>query len=539
MKPNLAHRYMLGAAICFWASGAFGAAPAGDAEAKKTIKSAMENYMAGDNDVAVKKLNQATALCRTQTCTPSVQGEIYSSLAVVHWVGLEDTNAALDDLRGLLKADPKATLDDSDAPPELVQAFEKLKKGAPAAADAGAARPAPVAPAPPAAAPPAAAPPAVPPKKADAGVEDKKAEEARKAEEAQKATLAKEEAGRKAADDAKRTAAEQKEAARKAAENKKKEAEEKKEAARKEAADKKEAARKEAEEKKEAARKAAEDKKEAARKAAEDKKAEIARKAEEAAKKAEEERLAKEDQKMRTPPPVGKLQESPWHEQTKGYPIPIFVKLPPTPRGIEKPRVEVVKVVTEYVAGDASSPKQVELKPLSGGGYGGLIPCDASMVEGDVTYFTTALNKYDNPVAGGGTRAKPNKVHVKPVFIGTFPHLPGELPPRVCKEDRGGHDSSTKDLNAKAAPGPACTTSAECPNGGLCTKDGCTSAASATPASAAPPLATPAPRSGGCAGCRVGSSGDASWMGGAAFGLALGAAGFARRRRRSRVVNPA
>jgi chemotaxis protein histidine kinase CheA len=557
MKLHLGSFTLVGLALCVWTMGARAAGAAGDADAKKLMKTAMEkNYMGGDFELAVKKLRQATELCQAKGCTPSVQAEIYGSLAVVHWVGTEETGTASDDLRAMVKADPKYELDDTYAPPELLEALETIKGGG--------------------AKPPAAAPPraearpdagaqAMPKPPASAGAapvskqdefarqvearksqlarerddavkaaetaeakriaDEKKAEELRRTQEVEKAAKDKLEAERKAAEEKKAAELRKVEEERKAAEEKKeaerRAIEEKKEAARKAAEEKKEAARRAVEEKK----KAAEEKKEAARRAAEEKKAEAERKIAEAAKKAEEERLAKEEARMKKPPPVGKLQETPWRDQTKGYPIPVYVKLPPAPRGIERPRIEVVKVVTEYSSPDMPTPKQFELKALANGAYGGLLPCEASMREGEVTYFTLALNKYENPVAGGGTRAKPNKVNIKPVFTGSFPHLPGEMPPKVCAEDRGGKQASTTEAkaNAKAAP-TTCQSNAECADG-VCTKDGC------APGLAAPPLPTPEPRRGGCAGCQLGSAGSAP-AGSAVLAIAAWCAHLLRRRRR-------
>jgi len=583
MKPSLVFWLV---ATCLFSVIALADGTAGDAQAKKLLKTAMDkSYMAGDFDVAVGKLNQADALCKMRGCSPSLRAEIYGSLAIVHWVGLEDNDSALQDLRAMVKSDPKFELGDTYAPPELLQALDGVRaEGRRSAAGAGA----PVASgaAPPKIAPPAGPPPAVPPPAVaqaprsaapDAGaapktpeearkqeefrqqvearkaqraheieqagriaeeeaarraVEEKRAEEARKVAEAKKAEEDKKEAARKAAEEKRaeeqrkieeerKAAEEKKEAARKAAEEKKeaerKAAEEKKEAERKAAEDKKEAARKAAEEKKEAARKAAEDKKEAARKAAEDKKEAARKAAEEAAKKAEEERLAKEDQRLRTPPPVGKLQETPWREQTMGYPIPIYVKVPPPPRGVERPRVEVVKVVTEYWAPGVAVPQQVELKPLPNGGYGGHLPCEASDQEGEMTYFTTAINKYDNPVAGSGTRAKPNKVQVKSVFTGSFPHLPGELPPRVCTEER--KEAERKAKEAASAKDVALV------------KEGAAVQETSAPPAAAPTPPTTKPRGGACAGCRLGSGGEGAF-GSAA--LAIAALGLHRLRRRRR-----
>src|SRR5204863_217549 len=143
------------------------------------------------------------------------------------------------------------------------------------------------------------------------------------------------------------------------------------------------------------AQQAAQDKKQAAIKAAEDKKAEDARKAEEA-------KRAKEEERLRTPIKAGKLLEDPWAEQTVGYPLPIFVKLPPPPAGVERERTDVAKVIVEYSGPGSPIPEKYELRALSGG-FGGYLPCTATVTEGVVTYFTIALNKYDNLVAIGGT----------------------------------------------------------------------------------------------------------------------------------------
>ncbi len=65
-----------------------------------------------------------------------------------------------------------------------------------------------------------------------------------------------------------------------------------------------------------------------------------------------------------------------------------------------------------------------------GAGYGGFIPCDATTKEGDVTYFTTAINKYV-PVATGGSAAAMHTVVIRTALKDMQPHLPGELPPRL------------------------------------------------------------------------------------------------------------
>jgi hypothetical protein len=208
--------------------------------------------------------------------------------------------------------------------------------------------------------------------------------------------------------------------------------------------------------------------------------------------------------------------ETPWKEQTIGYPIPVAVKIPPPPPGIERPRVEITKVLVEYYGPAMTIPQQLELKPLSSGGYGGLIPCEASVQEGIVTYFTIAINKYENLVSIGASRDKPHKVRIKPVFAGVFPHLPGALPPRVCTADES---------HPKVVAPAGCQTNVECPDGGICTNNAC-----ATVAAATPPVPT-TKRSGGCRRCEAGSDG-ATPSGAVALAMCAGAAWLLLKRRR-------
>src|SRR5205814_7328379 len=147
MKRSLAFWMVLGAAVCFASAGARAEGTAGDAAAKKLIKTAMDkNYMAGDFDLAVGKLGQASALCQMKGCSSAVTAEIAGSLAVVHFVGLEDADTARQDLRAMIKADPKYELGDTYAPPELLQALDEVRNegkrpaAAPPAASAQVAR---------------------------------------------------------------------------------------------------------------------------------------------------------------------------------------------------------------------------------------------------------------------------------------------------------------------------------------------------------------------------------------------------------------
>ena len=87
----------------------------------------------------------------------------------------------------------------------------------------------------------------------------------------------------------------------------------------------------------------------------------------------------------------------------------------------------------EYSSPALALPKQVDIKPMQGG-FGFLIPCDATSQQGELTYFTTAYNKFDNPVARSGSMEKPRKLKIKVAINSAQPHLPGELPPRSCTD---------------------------------------------------------------------------------------------------------
>jgi len=499
-------RCLLVAAAILLSPRIWAQAGAADAQATTLTRAAVEgNYVAKDFRGAVRKLGQAATLCETRGCTPQVQAQIYASLAVVHWNGTEDYDSAVEALHTMVRLDPEHPLDKRFATPELRAALDTAKDDVRQEAKGGS---------------------AASPRKSQAEMtaEEKEQEFRRKVEE-RKAAYAREaaDAQKKADADATKYAAEQKkaEAARKI-EEAAKAAADKKEAARKAAEDKKEAARKAAEEKKaEAARraieaqKAAEEKKAAERKAAEDKKAEDLRKAEEAKK-------AKEEARLRTPPPVGKLQENAFHEVTLGYPFPIYVKLPPVPPGIEKVRTDVEKVVTEYISPMTPVPQRLELKPLGNGGYGAMLPCEATSLDGELTYFTIAINKYNNLVAIGATPQKPNKVQVTTAMTGKFPHLPGELPPKRCPPTA---PPTASEIAAQPAS-PSCTTDKECPDGGVCAQKTCATVSSA------PPMPKSKPRWRGCFGCELGGRTEGAPAGMAVL-LAVAAARLFRRGQRS------
>jgi len=187
---------------------------------------------------------------------------------------------------------------------------------------------------------------------------------------------------------------------------------------------------------------------------------------------------------------LGTLVEAPFKGQAVGYPIPIRVKLSPPPANIEPERVEVVKVVTEYVGPGVPSSVRLELKPVKGGSYEGVLPCELTAQEGEVTYYTTAFNKHDHIVAQSGSNGSPNKVQIRGDLAAALPHFVGELPPRSCA------DSQPQPTRAKTAP--------NCPGGIGCKQSAACEGAGCGSEPLAAPLPTASPRGGGCAGCEVG-----------------------------------
>jgi hypothetical protein len=516
---------LIAAAWGFLPAGAVAEPQAGDAQAKRLTRAAMEkDYTAKDYRGAVQGLGEAATLCEKRGCTPSVQAQIYASLAVVHWNGTEDFDSAVEALRTMVRLDPKHALDRKLAPRELREALDTAREDVRTEAT------------------PKEAPPSAtrePESEAPADPEeeglDPKEREFRRQVAARKAQFAREQEETRIRVEA--------EAARAIADAKKEEAAQKIADVRRVRQEKRDAARKLAEEKKEAARVAAEQKKAEVirlaqetkrleqerkdfdRKQLEDKKADDLRKVEEA-------KQAQEEQRLKTPFKAGKLEENVWKQQAVGYPLPVYVKLPPPPAGIEKERSEVVKVVVQYDSAATPIPQKIELKPLGNGGFGGMLPCDATSLEGTITYFTIALNKYDNLVALGASPAKPHKVKVKAQVEGNAPHLPGDPPPKSCAEGGGAVAvASLASLGAgvgetpSQAASPTCAADSDCPDGGLCAQKVC---AVAKPA---PPLPGN-PRFRACHGCRLGAR-DEGLPSGVALALAAAAAGLLYSRNRN------
>ena len=184
----------------------------------------------------------------------------------------------------------------------------------------------------------------------------------------------------------------------------------------------------------------------------------------------------------------------------------MLVKIPAPPDGLEPERTAVARVVVDYT-GPGGHHGQAELKPVKDG-YGGEIPCDGVQSAGKVTYFTTALNRFDLPVAIGGTAAAPHTVTLKVALSGAMPHLPGELPPKSCA----------------GAKEPECKVASDCGAEGVeCVKGECKARLEAPPKPPPPPVK----KKGACGACRVGG-GDGTETGGILRG-----AGDARRVRRA------
>jgi hypothetical protein len=317
------------------------AATLGDAEATQLLHSAMEDdYLATKFDRCESKLRQAAHTCKRRGCSPSVEAEVHSDLAVIEGLVRNDSDKAADELRQMLRIDPTRQLDKQYANDIMKAAFDV------AHADV---------------------------EKELAERRQNASEEAKRANDAEKVEL---------------------------------------------------------------------------------------------------------DRRMHVPPPLGKLDEKPWPEQAATYPVPVFVRLPPPPPDVEPERVAIARVTVDYVGSDGA-PGEVELKPTQNG-YGGTVPCSAVQTPGTLTYFTTAWNRFSIPVAVGGSADDPHKVTLKVAISSTLPHLPGDLPPRSCKDD---------------GKQPECKLASDCGWAKECSRGVCIEAVTRKKL---PPVA---PKSRGCAGC--------------------------------------
>lgn len=125
------------------------------------------------------------------------------------------------------------------------------------------------------------------------------------------------------------------------------------------------------------------------------------------------------------------LMDAGWVEQAQGFQIPLFLKVPKLPSDTMK----VKRVVVEYSAPGSDAPRSIELEPM-GAGYGGYLPCDASLKAGELTYQIKVINTCDSLIGSAGTDADPRRIKLKPAIDFAQPHLPGELPPETCAREK-------------------------------------------------------------------------------------------------------
>ncbi|MBX3182324.1 MAG: hypothetical protein KIT72_09265 [Polyangiaceae bacterium] len=120
------------------------------------------------------------------------------------------------------------------------------------------------------------------------------------------------------------------------------------------------------------------------------------------------------------------LPDAGWVEQALSYPVPLFIPAPE----LTSETMTVGEVKVEYRA-PGEAPRTLQLKPMSGG-YGALLPCEASKRAGELTYVISVYNGCGNLIGSAGTEGAPRRVELKSAVDFKQPHLPGELPPKSC-----------------------------------------------------------------------------------------------------------
>ncbi len=120
------------------------------------------------------------------------------------------------------------------------------------------------------------------------------------------------------------------------------------------------------------------------------------------------------------------LADAGWIEQALSFPLPIFIPTPELP----SETMSVGEVKVEYRA-PGEAPRTLKLRPMSGG-YGALLPCEASKRAGELTYVISVYNSCGTLLGSAGTAEAPRRVELKSAVDFKQPHLPGELPPKSC-----------------------------------------------------------------------------------------------------------
>src|SRR5690349_11167359 len=136
MKRPLAVRVCLVvAALNLWAFSGQGAPPAppppppsaagGDAEAQKLMNAAMEvDYLKMNFDAAKKKLSQAALICRRKGCASGLHASIHGYFAIIHWLGEDARELAIEDLQNMLRIDLEQRLDARYSTEEVDEEWE-------------------------------------------------------------------------------------------------------------------------------------------------------------------------------------------------------------------------------------------------------------------------------------------------------------------------------------------------------------------------------------------------------------------------------
>ena len=122
---------MVVAALSVWTFAADGAPPApaqtaGDAEAQKLVTAAMEvDYLKMSFDAAKKKLSQAALICRRKGCSTGFHASIHGYFAIIHWLGEDAHELAVEDLKNMLKIDLEQKLDVRYSSEEIEDEWQK------------------------------------------------------------------------------------------------------------------------------------------------------------------------------------------------------------------------------------------------------------------------------------------------------------------------------------------------------------------------------------------------------------------------------
>ncbi|APR99858.1 hypothetical protein [Pajaroellobacter abortibovis] len=123
----------------------------------------------------------------------------------------------------------------------------------------------------------------------------------------------------------------------------------------------------------------------------------------------------------------GDFEHQPAAVQQIRIPVPVYIK--------SKVREFLKNVLVKYKGPGMTEWESIPLSPMQGG-YGGFIPCTATMDVGTLSYYLQGFNKQGDPVAMGGDREHPYQVSLTEDVDASFqpPHLPGRIPLGACTQ---------------------------------------------------------------------------------------------------------